>query len=236
LFGALTFYERKEIKDIVAALRVAANPNDQISGERLDKTFPKKITRPLREALAAVPSDTPPADLIKIFLARAQYMETLKKEFPNYADRYENITELIYFAEQFSSLPAFLEKVTLASPLDGNPRRRRDEKEAAHIHLMTVHLSKGLEFDHVFLAGVNEGLLPHQRSLLEADGVEEERRLLYVAMTRARHELSLHFYQIPSRFLYELPPERLVFEGDAARVVPGRTRDLDDEERYIEYD
>jgi DNA helicase-2/ATP-dependent DNA helicase PcrA len=236
LFGALTFYERKEIKDIVAALRVAANPNDQISGERLDKTFPKKITRPLREALAAVPSDTSPADLIKIFLARAQYMETLKKEFPNYADRYENITELIYFAEQFSSLPAFLEKVTLASPLDGNPRRRRDEKEAAHIHLMTVHLSKGLEFDHVFLAGVNEGLLPHQRSLLEADGVEEERRLLYVAMTRARHELSLHFYQIPSRFLYELPPERLVFEGDAARVAPGRTRDLDDEERYIEYD
>ncbi len=236
LFGALTFYERKEVKDILAALRVAANPNDQISGERLDKTFPKKITRPLREALAACTPDTAPADLIKLFLKSTQYMDVLKKEFPNYADRYENITELIYFAEQFSSLSEFLEKVTLASPLDGAPRKTQEEKSAAHIHLMTIHLAKGLEFDDVQVAGVSEGLMPHQRSLLRADDLEEERRLMYVAMTRARQTLSLHFYQIPSRFLYELPPERVVFEGDAARTVPGRTRDLDDEERYIEYD
>ncbi len=236
LFGALTFYERKEVKDVLAALRVAANPNDHISGERLEKAFPKKITRPVREALAAASAAASPADLIKIFLESAQYMAMLKKEFPNYADRYENIAELIYFAEQFSSLPEFLEKVTLASPLDGAPRKTREEKSAARIHLMTIHLAKGLEFGDVFVAGVNEGLLPHQRSLLKADDLEEERRLMYVAMTRARATLSLHFYQIPSRFLYELPPERVVFEGDAMQTARGHSRDLDDEERYIEYD
>ncbi|MFA6494784.1 MAG: UvrD-helicase domain-containing protein [Candidatus Paceibacterota bacterium] len=236
LFGAMTFYERKEVKDILAVLRVAVNANDQISGERLEKTFPKKITRPLREALAAAPPNASPADYIKLFLHVAQYRDLIKKEFANYADRYENIAELIYFAEQFASLPEFLEKVTLASPLDGAPRKTREEKSAARIHLMTIHLAKGLEFDDVCVAGVSEGLMPHQRSLLKAEDLEEERRLMYVAMTRARQTLSLHFYQIPSRFLYEVPPETVIFEGDAARTVPGHTRDLDDEERYIEYD
>ena len=213
---------------------MVANPADTISRDRLEKNFPKKVLRPLYEALAALPADAPPVQAIALFVSATAYKEILKKEFPNYAERYENIAELTYFAEQFSSLPEFLEKVTLASPLDGGPRVTREQKAAARINLMTVHLAKGLEFDDVQVAGVCEGLLPHQRSLFSPSELEEERRLLYVAMTRARQNLALHFYQVPSRFLYELPPERVVFTGDTA--LTGRTRDLDDEERYIEYD
>ena len=92
---------------------------------------------------------------------------------------------------------------------------------------MTMHLAKGLEFDVVIVAGVSEGLLPHQRSLFSSEEVEEERRLMYVAMTRARKELYFHFYGVPSRFLSEIPGDRLEYDGD---------RPFDDEERYIEYD
>ena len=76
---------------------------------------------------------------------------------------------------------------------------------------MTIHLAKGLEFDDVYIAGVCEGLLPHQRSLMAADELEEERRLAYVAMTRARHRLHISFYDFASRFLYEIPPELIDF-------------------------
>ena len=81
------------------------------------------------------------------------------------------------------------------------------------VRLSTIHLSKGLEFDNIYLAGVNEGVLPHQRSLISTDGIEEERRLMYVAMTRARKKLVISFYGIASRFLYEIPPELIDFEG-----------------------
>ena len=79
---------------------------------------------------------------------------------------------------------------------------------------MTIHLAKGLEFDTVFIAGCNEGLLPHQMSYHNQEEIEEERRLMYVAMTRARKELYLNFYNIPSRFLYELPSELVEFKGE----------------------
>ena len=77
---------------------------------------------------------------------------------------------------------------------------------------MTIHLSKGLEFDNVIIAGVNEGTIPHQRSLLSNDEIEEERRLMYVAMTRARKRLTLSFYGLASRFLQEIPPELIDFD------------------------
>ena len=91
---------------------------------------------------------------------------------------------------------------------------------------MTIHLSKGLEFDRVFIAGLSEGLLPHAMSFKKGEDIEEERRLAYVAMTRARKNLCLSFHGLPSRFLGEIPSEFLEF--DAGRVI-----DFDDEERYI---
>jgi DNA helicase-2/ATP-dependent DNA helicase PcrA len=97
---------------------------------------------------------------------------------------------------------------------------------------MTIHLAKGLEFDRVFVAGCVEGLLPHGRSLQSDAELEEERRLMYVAMTRARKELALSFYGIPSRFLSELPTEKVAFKS---LVSDGETFS-DNEERYITLD
>jgi len=224
LFGAVTFYERKEIRDIIAALRVAANAADAISLSRLEKNFPKKVTRPLLEAFFTLAPSASPLSYINMFLEITSYRDRIKHEYSNYIERYENIAELVYFSEQFSSLPDFLRAVTLASPLDSFSRK---EKKYTPINLMTIHLAKGLEFDAVHVVGVNEGILPHQRSLASSDECEEERRLLYVAMTRAKKELALHFYQLPSRFLQELPLDHVIFSSDTT---------LDDEERYIEYD
>jgi len=98
------------------------------------------------------------------------------------------------------------------------------------VNLMTIHLAKGLEFDNVFVIGCNESLLPHQMSWGSQDDLEEERRLMYVAMTRAKKELCLSFYNLPSRFLYEIPPELTEFIS-----ISNRHNELPDEEEiYIE--
>ncbi|MCX7616174.1 MAG: UvrD-helicase domain-containing protein [Patescibacteria group bacterium] len=226
LFGAFSFYERKEIKDVVAGLRLAFNPNDEISKERLKTNFSQKITLLWEEALSSFKKEAPPLQLIEAFLKITNYLERLKKDYSNYQERWENIQELIYFASQFESLADFLEKVSLVSPLDLTwQRRKRKTKNPLVPSLMTIHLAKGLEFDVVLVAGVNEGILPHQRSLFSLPDLEEERRLMYVAMTRARKELFLNFYGTPSRFLYEIPPEKVEFWG----------RNLEDEEGWIDY-
>jgi superfamily I DNA/RNA helicase len=95
---------------------------------------------------------------------------------------------------------------------------------------MSIHLAKGLEFDNVFVAGCAEGLMPHQMSYGSMDEVEEERRLMYVAMTRARKELCLSFSSTPSRFLYEIPPELVEFQD----LDGGRDELPSEDEMYIE--
>jgi len=96
-------------------------------------------------------------------------------------------------------------------------------------------LAKGLEFDAVFIIGCNEGLLPHQMSYHNDEEIEEERRLMYVAMTRAKKELFLNFYNLPSRFLYEIAPETVEFTSNNRDKFGTLSDFLDDEERYIEY-
>jgi len=90
---------------------------------------------------------------------------------------------------------------------------------------MTIHLAKGLEFDDVYIVGMSEGLLPHERSLLSAEKIEEERRLAYVAMTRAKTRLHISFYSFASRFLHEIPPE--LIESKTADSVGGEIVYLD---------
>lgn len=228
LFGALSFYERREIKDIVAALRFAINPQDSLSYERLEKNFGKRRAAQVRELLPVWAKEKKPAEVIASFLAAMEFENYLKQHTDNFVERMENIAELIYFAQQFTELSGLVEKISLADTFESGGRKKRRMHEGnAGIFLMTIHLAKGLEFDCVFVVGVNEGILPHQRSLFSQEDLEEERRLMYVAMTRARNELVLNFYQVPSRFLYELPPETVYFKGE---------RSLHDEERYITYD
>ncbi len=226
IFGGLKFYERKEIKDIVAALRIAANPKDEVSRERIVKNFTKSVTELLLEELPRLGKNLKILELISWFLNNADYFDYLEKNYKNYQERKENINELIVFASGFENLGEFLERVSLLQSADQPANQlkshadatvnefRTEKNSSTHqlinsstISLMTIHLAKGLEFETVFVAGCNEGTLPHQMSYGSLDDTEEERRLMYVAMTRARKNLFLSFYNLPSRFLGEIPPE-----------------------------
>ena len=231
IFGGLKFYERKEVKDVVAGLRLIANPKDTLSVERLDKALTKGISKQLIEHLTAgTDADKPVLELINGFISDSHYFEYLDQKFKNSNERIENVNELIIFASQFKTLTEFLERVALLQSADAPSKSVVNGHIQNPINLMTIHLAKGLEFDSVFVAGCNDGILPHQRSFRSPAEFEEERRLMYVAMTRAKKNLFLSFYDIPSRFLYELPPELTEFinlKGGSANLP-------DDEEIYIE--
>jgi DNA helicase-2/ATP-dependent DNA helicase PcrA len=227
LFGALSFYERKEIKDLVAALRIALNPKDKVSIQRLENVLYKKRTKALQEGLATYAKEYAPAELLEWIIKSTDYLHIVERSMNKTQERLENISELMYFASQFGDLGTFMEQIALASPFDSMQKRAKKSADDTGAHMMTIHLAKGLEFDVVHVAGVNEGLIPHQQSLFSQEEIEEERRLMYVAMTRAKKELYLHWYDIPSRFLSEIP-------GDCVDIQGGMP--LEDEEHYIEYD
>jgi DNA helicase II / ATP-dependent DNA helicase PcrA len=265
IFGGLKFYERREVKDAVAALRYASNPRDELSRERLEKNLTKRKFAEFRAELGKVGAgggDTPavkPTDIIKIFLTAFGYFDYLEANFINSEERQENIAELISFAEGFADLSELLERLSLLQATDdenaaaksdgglfGAGGENRGAKKAAAVHLSTVHMAKGLEFDTVFIAGAAEGLLPHSRSIESDAALEEERRLMYVAMTRARRNLAISFYGIPSRFVAEIPEEYLQLEsagnadgGEESRATrrfdPYGDEGFGGEEKYIEY-
>ncbi len=203
IFGGLKFYERREVKDAVAALRYIANNKDTPAKERLEKELSK---RKFAEFKAKIPEvkTLSPLDALKLFIEAFDYMEYLERNFLNPEEREDNIGELVAFAGEFKTLPEFLERLSLLQATDEIKDRSSEGKEVA---LMTIHLAKGLEFDAVFIAGVAEGILPHGRSLDTEAEVEEERRLMYVAMTRARKKLFISFYGMPSRFIAEIPED-----------------------------
>ncbi len=242
IFGGLKFYERREIKDAVAALRWAANPRDEVARERLEKNLSKRKFAAFARRVAEA-SALSPADAVKTFLDAFGYVDYLEANFLNADERKENIAELIGFAAEAATLPDFLEKMSLLQSTDdeaaerrgggadggedgggedGGVARRPEEK----VNLMTIHLAKGLEFKNVFIAGAAEGLLPHIRSIDDEASLEEERRLMYVAMTRAKEKLSVSFYGMPSRFIAEVPEECL----EAAPATDAAERSVENEE------
>lgn len=240
IFGGLKFYERREIKDIVAGLRYAANPKDVISRERLQKNLTKKKFATFQTKLNEIKdsAEFSPTGIITAFIDSYDYSTYLAAHFTNIDERQENIAELISFASSFNSLSEFIEKLSLLQSTDDE--NRASERGAGSpmsnvVNLMTIHLAKGLEFDHVFLIGVSEGVLPHVRSMDKESQIEEERRLMYVAMTRARKTLFISFYGMPSRFISEIPENliRLVKSYDNNNTE-AKLDDLDDE-RVIYY-
>ena len=169
--------------------------------------------------------------LPNFFLENSNYFEYLDRKFKNARERIENINELISFASEFKNLDEFLERVSLLQSADQPAKFLVANGYTPNpVHLMTIHLAKGLEFENIFVIGCNEGLLPHQRSYGSLEELEEERRLMYVAMTRAKKELCLSFYNIPSRFIYEIPPELTEF----INLNGGRNELSDEEDIYIE--
>ncbi|HEY8488865.1 MAG TPA: UvrD-helicase domain-containing protein, partial [Thermaerobacter sp.] len=269
IVGGLKFYERKEVKDILAYLRLAVNPDDRISlrrvvnvprrgiGEatlaRLEAYMDREgvglldalaraedipgITRPQAAALMAfggVIADLraaaehgPAYDVIALALERTGYRAMLEQEgTPDAATRLENLKELLSVARDFerqrgpgdAPLVDFLAEVALVSDVD------QLEEGARAVSLMTLHSAKGLEFDVVFITGMEEGVFPHSRSLDDPHELEEERRLCYVGMTRARQRLYMCFTrqrtlfgatrrQVPSRFLEEADQRYLEWQG-----------------------
>jgi DNA helicase-2/ATP-dependent DNA helicase PcrA len=229
IFGGLKFYERREVKDAVAALRFAANSRDEVARERLEKNLSKKKFLAFKAAIVDLTAPKP-MDIIKVFLEVFGYFDYLEENFLNADEREENIGELTGFASGFESLSDFLEKVSLLQATD-DPAENNGVRKQEKVNLMTIHLGKGLEFKNVFIAGVAEGLLPHIRSIDNEASLEEERRLMYVAMTRAKEKLHISFSGLPSRFISEIPQECLAL---TVTQVDDDTADIE-EENVINY-
>lgn len=157
-----------------------------------------------------------PHELLQEIIDETNYLSRFDQKDEEDIARVENIRELMAVASEQVDLTSFLESVALIQS-----EEIADRKDGqALVTMMTIHAAKGLEFDEVIIAGLEEGLLPHSRSLLEKEDIEEERRLMYVAMTRARQKLHLTLTRSrlvfggrqtasPSRFLSEIPEELL---------------------------
>ncbi|CAM5497763.1 DNA helicase PcrA [Streptomyces purpurascens] len=275
--GGVRFYERKEVRDVLAYLRVLANPEDSVPlrrilnvpkrgiGDRAEAmidalsqrekiSFPQALKRVdeaygmaarstnavkrfntlMEDLRTVVESGAGPATVLEAILERTGYLAELQASTdPQDETRIENLQELAAVAMEFEqergedergTLADFLEQVALVADSDQIP----DEEDGdGVITLMTLHTAKGLEFPVVFLTGMEDGVFPHMRALGQTKELEEERRLAYVGITRARERLYLTrstlrsawgqpSYNPPSRFLEEIPPTHLEWKRTGA--------------------
>ncbi|MFI7138955.1 DNA helicase PcrA [Streptomyces massasporeus] len=275
--GGVRFYERKEVRDVLAYLRVLANPEDSVPlrrilnvpkrgiGDRAEAmidalsqrekiSFPQALKRVdeaygmaarstnavkrfntlMEDLRTIVESGAGPATVLEAVLERTGYLAELQASTdPQDETRIENLQELAAVAIEFeqergedeqASLSDFLEQVALVADSDQIP----DEEDGdGVITLMTLHTAKGLEFPVVFLTGMEDGVFPHMRALGQTKELEEERRLAYVGITRARERLYLTrstlrsawgqpSYNPPSRFLEEIPPTHVEWKRTGA--------------------
>lgn len=284
IIGGIKFYQRKEIKDVVAYLRLIFNENDIVSLERvanepkrnLGKTSVEKWIKWAREnsvspiemgyrgemnnsglndgkidaikkfcefirRMQEVRNKIAFTDFLQKVVAESGYEMMLMKEGPEGEVRWENVRELFSVAQKYDGeagegqedvLATFLEEVALASDVDNI-----DQSKDA-VHMMTLHSAKGLEFPTIFIVGLEEGILPHSRSMLSYEEMEEERRLMYVGLTRAKEKIYLLFTQQrtifgstqvnpPSRFLDDIPNhliEESQIPNDKFQFLVGRNQ------------
>ncbi|MGH9303662.1 MAG: UvrD-helicase domain-containing protein [Acidimicrobiales bacterium] len=279
VIGGTRFYDRREIRDILAYLRLVSNPSDEVSLRRVlnvprrgvgDSTlghlvdFARSEGISFHEALRRVAEvgvsaragkavgafvelieeissgdllTTAPPVVIEHLLRRTGYLAMLQAEASAPAEakaieaegRLENLAELVSVAGEYEDVEAFLESSALLAAQDSI-------EEGPMVSLMTLHSAKGLEFEVVFLVGLEEGIFPHSESLSEPDEMEEERRLCYVGITRAQRRLYLtHTWRrllfgrfsdsLPSRFLKEIPPELIEDVGEGLVIGRGRFDD-----------
>ncbi|WP_330240357.1 DNA helicase PcrA [Streptomyces sp. NBC_00525] len=281
--GGVRFYERKEVRDVLAYLRVLANPEDTVPlrrilnvpkrgiGERAEAmidalslreriTFPQALRRVdeaygmaarsanavkrfntlMEELRTVVESGAGPAVVLEAVLERTGYLAELQASTdPQDETRIENLQELAAVALEFEqdrseeegtgTLAEFLEQVALVADSDQIPDE--DTDGSGVITLMTLHTAKGLEFPVVFLTGMEDGVFPHMRALGQVKELEEERRLAYVGITRARERLYLTraamrsawgqpSYNPPSRFLEEIPEQHMDWKRKGPMAAP----------------
>ncbi len=215
LVGGVKFYERKEVKDIIAYIRLIYNPADKVSRKRLEKVGKRRLAavESWQTSQKDIESLTP-LQILEGVIESSNYLGRFDPNNPEDQARIENVAELKSVAASFPTLETFLENIALSEAIS----RNRQSEDA--VTLMTLHASKGLEFNQVFIAGMEEGIFPHSRSINSRPDLEEERRLCYVGMTRAQQKLYLSFAsrrmyfgvqsQNPiSRFIEEIPEEVL---------------------------
>jgi DNA helicase-2/ATP-dependent DNA helicase PcrA len=271
IVGGTRFYDRAEVKDVLAYLKLIYQPYDrasflriinvpkrglgdtsvakfldawQTSGQALPEFMGSAdlpLTPRARAAFKALSEillplvkqaeTTPPEDLIRLVLAKTNYLNYLDDGSVAAQSRIENVNELLSVAKAFVDLAGFLEEVALVSSADASSDERA-------VTLMTVHAAKGLEFPVVFMVGMEEGVFPLARASFDASELEEERRLAYVGMTRAREELILtaaserllygnYQHNLPSRFLGDIDAD---FETNE---TGGLTNDFSREPRFV---
>ena len=259
IIGGTKFYDRREVKDVIAYLRAVVNPLDEMSVKRV-LNVPKRgigdtsirkldafaftngigfvesmrrakdagVSGPAVKGIAAFLEvidsladcqDEPPAEVIRQILEATGYIKELEaEETIEAAGRIENLQELIGAAQEYARIDEFLEQVALVADTDDIDADNR-------VMLMTMHAAKGLEFPVVFIVGMEDGVFPHSRTLMEPTELEEERRLAYVGITRARERLCVTHawtrslfgqsqYNPPSRFLDEVPKELFDRQGN----------------------
>ncbi len=220
LVGGTRFYERREIKDVLSYLRYLANERDSVSLKRIEKLGKGRFKKFL-ELKDSLDLESQTLDLLDKILKETDYLSSLDEKDEEDRARLENIKELRSVALEFPNLTQFLENIALVEQeyMPDHPKSPKEKREA--ITLMTVHASKGLEFPVVFIIGMEEGLFPHARSLMDRSELEEERRLCYVGITRAKKRLFLTYARkrlfqglsssnTISRFIMDLPKELLV--------------------------
>ncbi len=220
LFGGVQFYARKEIKDVLSYLKLLQNPSDSIAKKRVEK-IGKGRAQKFFEYIGEVSgktSDYTTLELLDNVLIKTGYLAYLDDGTDAGKNRVENVKELRSVAEEFPDLVSFLENVSLVQG-DNMPDGKSEQSQEA-VTLMTIHASKGLEFPVVFLVGMEEGLFPHSRSMLNPNEMEEERRLAYVGITRAKDRLYLTYTRsrlyfgtrsnnLVSRFIASIPENLL---------------------------
>ena len=200
LIGGTRFYERKEIKDVLSYLRLMINPTDKVSVERIIKLGKrrwedfKKVYEENKDKAETMDTD----HLIEKILLGTKYLDQYDPKDEEDFSRLENIKELRSVALSFPALTEFLEQVALVESEYFEGEKKGESNDS--VRLMTLHQAKGLEFPVVFIAGVEEGILPHGRSVDDENSLEEERRLFYVGVTRAKQKLHITYARRRSIF------------------------------------
>ena len=277
VFGGIGFYEREEIRDVLAYLKVIYNPNDEISLHRIINTprrgigktslmkansCSKEMKIPLYKVMScartfdSIPKDSALTmeifvDIISNYQQRfaneslgivvkdlldeigyIRFIETQRVDVKVRERRLLNVNELLFSVKNYSdknpdaNLQSYLERISFFTESDNNL-----ETKSNQVSIMTIHSAKGLEFPFVFMVGMSEGIFPNQRAIEEV-GEDEERRLCYVGITRAKHELTFsmskfrkrygeNVQQFPSRFLFSIKPElfSVPINGDLSEEI-----------------
>ncbi len=212
LVGGVRFYDRKEIKDVISYIKYLVNPKDRVSKKRIEKIGKRRFEKleEFRKENSDL-KDLTTLDILDSVIQKTDYLALFSKETEENLARLENLKELRSVATEFPDVNDFLENVAL---VEAGPRKQ--SKNA--VTLMTLHAAKGLEFPIVFIVGMEEGLFPHSRSLMDSNQLEEERRLAYVGITRAKEVVYLTYASSrlyfgerisnpPSRFIVDIPED-----------------------------